>query len=567
MASKLDQLRIDHLLKPWLSKKSSHYKFLSNTVVQAILVNAAQKGLDTSTISNQLSKFSDDSKKVGHFVKKFNKKITKFQQKDLSSIMKIDIKPEFKPKDGSKKPFDRNSKQRPPFQKFYDQHKKNDIFQKKTINTEPQPKPITQEESKPQPQLPAYFVDSDQLSLRHSDQKIKPLLFNENGQRIDEEGNIIKTEVVHRQTFVSKLPQKEKQIIDRRIPTVAKPQTREFKFFDPGAISMEIEEKRKEAQIDLSVAYGYDIFDTIALSRNVEKCEIDWWDQPFVSIDAETGEWSPNYDTVDDTFENATLIPSPSLKERQVPTFSTEKERKRLRHINKIERQKEQRLMERLKLVPRAPEKIKANQLINFNQGQAVLAPTEVEMQAKAAQEYRKQKHEEANEKAKLAPEQRKQKKEGKRREDFDNNNINITVFIVDESINNPLNASKINSMANNWFMKGGTFLIKQPPMNFIVIQGGPKGTRKFIKLIQDRIKWDHWQGKVVFQGMAAGKTNFFNFKKYLFNITTECRRFMAKYQAEEFFDAASREYPSTEGNGEETSTVENIENRENRES
>ncbi|KAK8889752.1 hypothetical protein M9Y10_034506 [Tritrichomonas musculus] len=570
---RLDNARINNFLKPWLDEKSSHYTFL-NKITTTIVIDAAQKGTNANDLQSKLLRFCGDDnekKKLSHFIKKYDKKIDKFLKKEVKQF-KIESKPPQRPQgvinqDFNKKGGDkyrpqsenRNSfqnKSKPPFQQYQrQQHQQKQPFQNRypspgsgsfaQTNKPPPPPPNTSKKVA----LPAFYLDSAAISLRHADQKVKPLRFNDEGQRIDEEGNVIKTEFVRRTNVVTpKSKKKEAELIDKRIPTVIKPSNREFKFIEPGIISAQIEEKRKEAEVDLSVASGCNIFDTIALARNFEKPDIDWWDKPFINIDEETNEWTPNYEGVNNEYENATLIPSPQVKEIQVPTVSTEKERKRLKHINKLERQKEQRLMERLNLVPREPQRIRQSQMINFNQGKAVLAPTEVEMQAKAAKEYRIQKHEEHNAKAKLTPEQRSAKNDDKRRKDFEENDINITVFIVDESVNKPLNSDKLNKMATKWWMKGGIFKIKAPPLNFIVIEGGPKATRKYSRLVLNRVEWEFWPAKVVFQGAITGKTHFYNFKTYMFNIRTECRRFMEKYRADEFFDAAAREYPDSAG-------------------
>lgn len=574
---KLDIVRINNFLKPWLEEKSGHYTFL-NSMVTKIIIDAAQKGIAVENLHANLLKLSKDEnekKKIGHFIKKYDKKIDQFLKNDLKQI-KIEARPQ-QQQQRSYSVSDRESrhqgenkfrgqsdnrnnfpnKPKPPFQQFQkplqqQQKPQQNRFPSPVSLPRPIQKPIVEEKA-PKPVLPAYYLDSESISLRHADQKVKPLLFNEAGQRVDEEGHVIKTEFVRRTNAIApKSKKKENEsIVDRRIPTVTKPSNREFKFIDPGTISSQIEEKRKEAEIDLSVASGCNIFDKIALDRNFDKPEIDWWDKPFINIDEETNEWTPNFDSVNNEYENATLIPSPQLREREVPTFQTEKERKRLKHISKLEKQNEQRLMERLNLIPRAPQRIKQSQMINFNQGKAVLAPTEVEMQAKAAKEYRIQKHEENNAKAKLTPEQRSAKNDDKRRKDFEDNDVNITVFIVDDSVNKPLNSDKLNKMATKWFMKGGIFKIKAPPLNFILTEGGPKATRKYSSLVLNRIQWDNWPAKIAFQGIIAGKTHFYNFKTYIFNIRTECRRFMEKYRADEFFDAAARDYPElADGSG-----------------
>ncbi|OHS97080.1 hypothetical protein TRFO_09629 [Tritrichomonas foetus] len=574
---KLDKMRVDNLLIPWLKElHGDHYRFLSDTIVQSVVTNAAMKGTTIDVLASQLSSFTSNSKDIAHFIRKYDRAIDKFIQTDFKSIIKNSQPP---PRDfdrqrnrspnqdnNQRRNFQRpnslfnNSNNRgalPPKSAQNDRYHRNDYNQhqrsrhgdnisQQKIDEISQKEKAQQLPAQPQIKMPAYFLDSAAISLRRVDQKVKPLLFNEQGQRIDEEGHIIKTEFAHRKAEPApKIP------VDRRIPTVIKPLNKEFKFIDPGSISTQIEEKRKEAQIDLAVASGCNIFDTIALSRNYEKPEIDWWDQPYINIDPETKEWTPNYDTVNNEYENATLIQVPQLKVKEMPTLMSKAEQKRLKHITKLEKQEKERQMIHLNLIPKEPQKLKQSQMIKVNQGQSILAPTQLEMQVKAAKEYRMKKHEKHNADAKLTPEQRSEKNSDKRRKDFEDNNLTTTVFIV-ESLNEPLNAAKLDRMAKKWFMHGGLFDIAKPEMAFIVVEGGPKGTRKYTKLVEDRIKWDSWKGRIVFQGTSASKPHFYNFKKYHFNVASECRRFMDKYRAAELFDAAARELSSVDNNQQE---------------
>ena len=543
---RLDKARIDKLLMPWLrGLAGDHYKFVSNPIVQSIIQNAALSGSTLEHLGAQLSNICPSGRDISHFLKKYDRQLDKFLQADVSSINKI---PKY---DQSEKAETRNQGHRFQFTR-----------QPPPRNTRPQHLPPKQEleqssydhhshhhhhnhnrkdvddGKKEKPKMPDYYLDPSAFSLRRADQKLKPVLLNKDGQRVDEEGNILKTQFVKRNTEIVKEP------TDRRIPTVVRPINREFKFLDPGKISQQIQEKRKEAQIDMAVASGFNIFDTIALSRNYEIPDIDWWDRPFINVDEETGEWTPNYDTVNNEYENATLIPSPHFKVMEFPTIMSKEEQKRIKHITKLEKRNQERLMIKLNLKEKEPQKIKQSQMINFNQGAAVLNPTQVEMQVKAAKEYRIQKHEKQNAEAKLTPEQRREKEAAKRLKDFQDNNINITVFVI-ENLSSALNCDKMNRMAQKFFLKGGMFEIAQPPMAFVVIEGGPKGTKKYIKLIENRIKWETWKGKVAFQGIITGKTHFYNFKKYHFNVSTECRRFMEAQNAAELFDAAAREFPN----------------------
>ncbi|KAH0792665.1 U4/U6 small nuclear ribonucleoprotein Prp3 [Histomonas meleagridis] len=524
---RLDQLKIKKFLEPWIDETSRKYPVLLEPVVRSIIISSAKKG---SSLESQIQNFFPREKDLRHFLKKYNHAVRKFAQKDVNSFITSSEKRKTSPPRKYRQP-----RENP----FRDHHSHQNVRPvEQNINLPPQTPTIPTNSSSP---APSYFLDSASVSLRKADQKIKPLLFNSEGKRVDEEGNLIKDEFVHRKVEVAKVP------IDRRIPTVSRPLNRDFRFIEPGEIIQETEEKRNEFLVDMSVVNGLSIFDTIALARNFEKPFIDWWDLPFVELDDnnrpivdDNGLWVPNYSTVNNEYENAAPVPFHKPIEKEVPTILTPKERKRLRHINKLNKQNEERLMIKLNLKPKEPSRIKMSQMIKLNGGKSVLTPTMVELEIKKNKEDRIQKHIEHNQAAKLTPEQRHDKNVSKRKADSEEN-VTITVFAI-KNLNNPLHFAKLTSMGKKWFMTGGIFVVDHPQMSFVIAEAGPKGTRKYCALINQRIKWSETGSEAImtFQGYTS-RRHFYNFKKYKFDVATQCRKFCGENGCESLFDSASQ--------------------------
>lgn len=554
----LDQARVKKFLEPWINEMSGKYPSLSEFLVKNIIISAAQKGVSTDTLKTQLSPFFPREKDVKHFVHKYQKVINDFSKQSLTDFTN---RPQNRPRSPPK--YARNEREHQNYQ--YRQREPPRISQ--TPRNSENPPPIEQKPSQQSksnqiqsittnsiPNAPSFFLDSSSISLRAADQKIKPLLFNDKGERIDEDGNVIKTEIVHRGLLTKKDTTKDAPR-DKRIPTVARPVTREFKFINPGVITKDIEEKRSEYEIDMSVMNGLPIFDVIAMKRNYEAPSIDWWDTPYVQIGEDglplkdnDGNWIPNYDGVNNDYENAAPVPVPHPKEKELPTILTPEERKRIRHFNKVQKQNEERLMIKLNLKEKEPERIRASQMINFQGGKAVLAPTEIEMKVKKAREDRQKKHEETNIANKLTPEQKHEKKVEKRKKDSEDN-VTLSVYCI-KDIPTPLQFAKLTKMANKWFMTGGIFIVSHPELHFVICEAGPKGTRKYESLICNRMKWGPTNNDAtrnedyianVFQG-NVNKRHFYHFKKYLFPGATQCRKFCGKANAEAYFDSAARQ-------------------------
>jgi hypothetical protein len=78
-------------------------------------------------------------------------------------------------------------------------------------------------------------------------------------------------------------------------------------------------------------------------------------------------------------------------------------------------------------------------------------------------------------------------------------------------------------------------------PMDFLMFEAGAKGARKFQLLVGGRIDWgESSAAEMVFQRPEA-KRYFFNFKKDIFDVATQCRAFCDRNGLAALFDAAAR--------------------------
>jgi U4/U6 small nuclear ribonucleoprotein PRP3 len=500
---------------------------LKKPLIRTIIIGAAGKGASVRVLESQLSKIFSNQKDLNMFLRKYESAINEFTSEDFfPSVESIR-------REKTDANFRRQARPTPV-------HTETGADVRHRAGNELHVAANSHDRSS-RMVLPKSFLSSAQISLRKADEKIKPLVLNEKGERLDDDGQIIMAPIPSKQGKVAPTP------VDRRIVAASKPTSREFSFLAAGDITNRVEAIRKKAAIDRKVATGTPLFDVIASQRDVEIPEIDWWDLPFVQLDEHQipisvdGKWIPNYDSVDDTFHNAAPVPVHHHKSKELPTILTQQEKKRLKHIRKLEKRNEERLMIKLNLKEKEVPKLKPGQMITLGGTNSALAPTEVEMSVKKAREDRIRRHEEANEARKLTDSERRQKKVKMRRADSENN-VSLYVFAV-RVLESALNLATLIRMAQKWFMTGGVFKVKFPAMTFVLIEAGEKGGTKFCRLME-RIKWqedgDENRADLVFQGPVT-KRSFFNFKRYVFDVGTQCRGFCEKYGSSGAFDAAAR--------------------------
>ena len=95
--------------------------------------------------------------------------------------------------------------------------------------------------------------------------------------------------------------------------------------------------------------------------------------------------------------------------------------------------------------------------------------------------------HEKANKARKLTPAQKKTKTLRKLREDL-SCGVHVTVYRV-HNLSSPAIKFKVDMNAQQLHLSGRLLLFRD--INVVVVEGGPKGLKKFKKLMMHRIKWN----------------------------------------------------------------------------
>jgi U4/U6 small nuclear ribonucleoprotein PRP3 len=117
---------------------------------------------------------------------------------------------------------------------------------------------------------------------------------------------------------------------------------------------------------------------------------------------------------------------------------------------------------------------------------EAIEDPTAVEAQVRAQMEKRKISHEMHNESRRLNPTQKREKHRKKLQEDTSKEVISCVFKVAD--LSNSSHLFKVNINAEQYGLTGG--IIMYDDCNLVIIEGGPKNTRKYTRLMLERIKW-----------------------------------------------------------------------------
>jgi U4/U6 small nuclear ribonucleoprotein PRP3 len=187
---------------------------------------------------------------------------------------------------------------------------------------------------------------------------------------------------------------------------------------------------------------------------------------------------------------------------QSLPMFLTKKEQKKLRKATRAEREREKRDKQMMGLIPAPEPKFTLSNFMKVLGDQAVADPSKVELRVMQQMQQRVLNHEMRNAAAKLTPKERKEKKVRKLHEDT-SRSVSVAAFRVTD-FSNLKHRFKVDVNAQQHFLSGIVLLCQDPPMglNLVVGEGGPKGIRKFVRLMTERIRWtdssaagDHFQG------------------------------------------------------------------------
>lgn len=566
----LSEFLVNNEIKNWIIKKSNKFETLKKETVKSIIIKSLLKGGDKESLKNNVSDFfdaqnEDPTKFIDKLHKKVAKIVEKYEERDRrDSIIREKLRTiNDKRKPGRDKEY-RNQHKNKSYDKStveYNRHKlgsenvsNHSKFNKNNDDSNGKyefriKKDLSQFVN---PELPPSFIPLERMITEESND-VKEIFYNDEGKKIDIEGNIIEESEpkVEVSTFnISKALKTKAYKWD--LPST------KFKFLRPGYYT-ELENKRKMEEEDhIKVYSGLPIFDIIAMRRSVPKPLVDWWDLPYIKTD-DSGNPIIENDTfvikddieINNQYQNAAPIEvkTPKIRVPSKNFYYTDQEKKRHKHIMKLNKAKENNLLIKLKLKEPEPQRIKPSTMFKISNSHAVLNPTKVENEYKEYKESRIKKHEEHNAANKLSPEERKEKNYQKLVDDM-KNSIERHVFVVKE-LYHPLHFNTILKFATNNSITGGIFIIEKPESNIIIIESGPKSARKFKSLMDNRINWklehesidktlsDNNEMKLVFSSAPSHeKTHFGNFRKYKFDSAVQAKKFFDKYKADYLLDA-----------------------------
>lgn len=250
----------------------------------------------------------------------------------------------------------------------------------------------------------------------------------------------------------------------------------------------------------------------------------------------------------------------PIVKAKQSDSLElmlTKKERKRIRRITRANREKEKQEAIQVGLMEAPAPKVNIANMMRVLGQQATLDPTAIEARVRKQVSQRIRNHDERNAARKLTPEERRAKKKKKYMEDV-SEVVHVAVFRVDD-LSHGGHRFKLDVNAHSWMLTGQAIICKEPgARSLVVVEGGPRGIRKYIRLVEQRIKWNGDDlmeddankpnnfGGLVWQGTTA-KRIFHSFKFEECNTAEAARKFMQKRGVVQYWDMVAKHTTTTQ--------------------
>uniref|UniRef100_A0A224XG85 Putative u4/u6 small nuclear ribonucleoprotein n=1 Tax=Panstrongylus lignarius TaxID=156445 RepID=A0A224XG85_9HEMI len=413
--------------------------------------------------------------------------------------------------------------------------------------------------------------------------KPTPLILDSEGRTVDSTGREVQlTHVVptlkanirakKREEFKAQLQEKpadetsEATFFDPRISVKPNVRNRKsLKFHEPGKFQQMADRMRMKAQLQKlqgeisQIAKRTGITSATKLAQIAPKVEhgaseipkVEWWDS-VILINNNYGEEEEvaaiKEDAITHLIEHPIQMKAPTMPTKPVymPVFLTVKERKKLRRQNRREAWKEEQEKIRLGLEPPPEPKLRISNLMRALGTEAVQDPTKMEAHVKAQMAKRLKAHEDANAARKLTASQRSEKRKRRLMEDT-TFGVHVSLYRV-KDLSNMTKKFKVEVNCKQLFMTGAVIMYKD--CNVVIVEGGPKQTSTYQRLMMNRIKWEEdivkdADGKespnscvLVWQGMKQQR----NFGEMKFKIcATEklAREQLRKHGVEHYWDLA----------------------------
>jgi U4/U6 small nuclear ribonucleoprotein PRP3 len=170
-----------------------------------------------------------------------------------------------------------------------------------------------------------------------------------------------------------------------------------------------------------------------------------------------------------------------------LPMMLTKQERKKLRTQRRKAEEREKQEKIRLGLLDAPAPKVKKANFMRVLGVEAVADPTQIENLMKKQVAIRKRDHDAANTARAKTKEQKREKSIAKLQEDT-SKLVHVAVYRVNDMKSDKLQYQvDINAKQN--YLTGVTVMTSDA-LNVVVVEGGPKGLKKYKRLMLHRIKW-----------------------------------------------------------------------------
>lgn len=93
---------------------------------------------------------------------------------------------------------------------------------------------------------------------------------------------------------------------------------------------------------------------------------------------------------------------------------------------------------------------------------------------------------------------------------------VHVTVYRVHD-LSSPAIKFKVDMNAQQLHLTGRLLLFRD--INIVIVEGGPKGLKKFRKLMMRRIKWDPEKKG---EGLYKPRAHFFNIQFFMYNVLNQ---------------------------------------------
>lgn len=232
-----------------------------------------------------------------------------------------------------------------------------------------------------------------------------------------------------------------------------------------------------------------------AMLRKPQPPNVEWWDEPFASHQADGTLVSP-YDQVEnegleklDAYVQHPIEIPPVERGRPPPrgVMLTSKEARKLRRQRRAADLSDKRDRIKMGLLPPPPDKVKLSNLVRVLGSAATADPTRVEAKVRREIVARYEAHVAQNEERKLTPEQRAAKRETKRELGVEAHGLHEALYSIAPAMSHK-QRYKISTNARQLGLTGR--VVYAPGQTAVLVQGGPKELRKYEALLLRRIDW-----------------------------------------------------------------------------